>query len=109
MNIEDISVEEIKELLRVEIESTADWRLMKACKYPDDKRNANCAEALLQVSELVKQLSVTHDLFLKLAAIETDECWREHKNWLLSRWGFFNGTERNSASREFVSSSNLSN
>lgn len=60
----EVNLNESKELLLLEIESTAMWRSQKANEYPhDEMRNRNAYESLMQLHDFVEKLPNNHPLF----------------------------------------------
>jgi hypothetical protein len=94
MNIEKFpSTEDQKQWLVDKLESTASWREMKAQQYPEDSRNASCAETLFDVAAAVKDLPDSHELFRKQVSIDyvnesVREHWLDEMNSMISRAGF---------------------
>lgn len=58
----------INEIIGFQVESTAEWRRLKAEQFPDDRRNLQAAEELDRLAEEVAQLdgSDIHRRILKL-------------------------------------------
>ena len=86
------SFEDQKQWLLDQIEYITSMREEKATQHPDDLRNTSCAKILLEVADTVRALPATHDLFRRMAKIETDgttilQRWREQVNYVLSRAG----------------------
>jgi hypothetical protein len=49
-------VPELREQLRLEFESTAEWRYQKAEQYPNDERNVAAADMLQRLARTVDQV-----------------------------------------------------
>jgi hypothetical protein len=93
MNIQDFaSTRDQKRWLVEQLEHAAAWRELKAERYPDDSRNAQCAATLHHMATTVKALPATHELFRQLARIASledsirERCLDE-VNHLISRAG----------------------
>jgi hypothetical protein len=85
---------DLKELLLLNIENTADWRAGKAVEYPEDAvRNNNCSEALRELHMYVGALPDEHALWQAMKKCIDYGVGLysigEKENCMLSRYGFF--------------------
>jgi hypothetical protein len=61
-----------REWLVEALESSAAWRRDVDSRFPDDPRNANCANALLEAADVVRQFSDNHPAFEAMAEIDRE-------------------------------------
>jgi hypothetical protein len=76
----------LSHLIELNVESTADWRRMKAVEFPDDRRNLKAAEELDQLAKELGELGGS-DLDRRLevveAIVEKNGWWEIHDGeWL---------------------------
>lgn len=91
-------MKEEKEMLLMEIESTALWRTSLTERFPDDKHNLEAASDLLRLYDYVSTMNDV-DLMFSLGVLGWDERSSEILNNELRVYGYQNTSE---APAEFI-------